>query len=122
MNSTPYILEILSVGTSDDPLVNSIEAVKPSRIIFFHSPQSVNTVDNVIEKLKSKGIFLKPQDYDKVQVTDPERIDVCLESILSEILPKVRDWKKKGKDFKVTVDITGGTKTQTSALAIYSIY
>src|SRR5699024_9656638 len=65
---------ILTVGTSYEPLVLSIQLFKPKRILFLYTPNTERFIDKVI-----KFCRLKNSTYDKRMVREGEPLDVYRE-------------------------------------------
>ena len=55
---------ILSVGTSPEPLILSISAVNPEKVLFLPTPQTEYLLDTSVEKTN-----LKPRQWDKRTLT-----------------------------------------------------
>ena len=96
---------ILTVGTSYEPLVLSIQLFKPKRILFLYTPNTERFIDKVI-----KFCRLKNSTYDKRMVREGEPLDVY-----REIKTAYLAWNRPEK---IYIDLTGGTKAMSSAAAM----
>ena len=100
---------VLSVGSSKEPLIYSIEKCKPDFIYFLHSKDTRKSVD----------VILSNFDYDSSQY--------CLKELknhqsLEESFLKSREIiSSLKKDYDVTVDFTGGTKPIVAGLVLAAI-
>ena len=100
---------VLSVGSSVEPLIYSIEKCKPDFIYFLHSKDTRKSVD----------IILSNFDYDSSQylLKELKNHQSLEESFLKsrEIIFSLK------KDYDVTVDFTGGTKPIVAGLVLAAI-
>jgi len=90
----PVILLLCTVGGSPEPLVASILRWKPSRVIF----------------LPPGCIEIRPVD-------DAQDFASCVHAFRNRAAD-VEAWLKRGDQYVVVVDFTGGTKCMTAALAL----
>lgn len=96
---------ILTMGTSYEPLVLSIQLFKPKRILFLYTPNTERFIDKVV-----KFCRLKNSGYDKRLVREGEPLDVY-----KEIKSAYLVWNRPEK---IYIDLTGGTKAMSSAAAM----
>jgi CRISPR-associated protein (TIGR02710 family) len=103
---------IISVGGSPEPLVFSIQERSPECVCFLVSQQSVDLVGEI--KQRAARPFA---DY-KVIVDDAEDLTACYQKAL-----ECFDWieNRLAPGTPKVVDVTGGTKAMTAALAIAAI-
>ncbi len=96
---------ILSVGGTPDPLVKSIEMIKPHKVIFIASQETSSTIKAVRE-------FTSDQQYkDKIIIlTNSED--------LHEVFQVGYEAKRYLIEGEVYVDYTGGTKSMSVGLAL----
>jgi CRISPR-associated protein (TIGR02710 family) len=95
----------LTVGTSPEPLILSISAIKPKRVVFLYSEQTLKFINIIVGKTG-----LEASEFDKYQVSQTNPIDIY-ENVISE-------WETfEGKGI-FAADITGGTKSMTGGLAM----
>lgn len=105
---------LISVGGTENPVINSVVSHQPAKIIFFVSKSSRSQVNDKI----MPGVFQELGemiDHEFVVTRDEQNIGDCVSVLLSEI-PKAM--KKLGLDFywPDIVDYTGGTKTMSAAV------
>ena len=98
---------ILSVGGSPEPVSRAIEAHSPGYICFLVSQQTVASLGTIAR--------IKPGDYETEIIDDPEDILGCYTKALSCF---DRAEKKGYRADHRIIDVTGGTKAMTAALAI----
>ncbi len=96
---------ILTVGTSPEPLILSISACRPSRVLFLCTKQTEKHLDLIIDKTG-----LKPSQFDKQLIQETDPLDIY-KTVLAT-------WESWGRRKDVAVDITGGTKSMTGGLAM----
>lgn len=100
---------VMSVGGSPEPLIHSIDNIKPKLVYFIHSEKTLSVVDEINKNTKHK------YDYLTKQVDNHESIEDAFEKS-KEILFELN---KKGWD-EITIDFTGGTKPMTAGLVLAS--
>lgn len=100
-----YFGLILTVGTSPEPLILSINACQPQRVLFLHTPQTEKYLDQIIELT---GLKISQIDKYMVKGADP--------LLIYQIVMKT--WENWGRRKNIAVDITGGTKAMTGGLAM----
>jgi len=96
---------ILTLGTSPQPLILSISACKPEKVLFLYTAQTEIYLDEIVGRAG-----LKPSQYDKHLVMETDPLDIY-QKVLGT-------WEKWGRDKNIAVDITGGTKSMTGGLAM----
>jgi len=95
----------LTLGTSYEPLVLSIFALKPKKVIILYTDKSHHLLDDVIEFTK-----LKPSQY--------VATDVDAENPL-QLYQKIKDvYEKWRRPKNIYVDFTGGTKSMAAGCAM----
>ena len=99
---------VLSVGGTVDPLVKSIELIKPNRVIFIASQE---TKSNIIKDVISLTKEREPQ-Y-KHQIITLEDAEDLHEAFLAGYKAKVCC-----EEGDIYVDYTGGTKSMSVGLAL----
>jgi CRISPR-associated protein (TIGR02710 family) len=67
--------------------------------------------------LDQKGFSILPAQYEVVVVSDAQDFETCV-STMRSLEPEANDWLQRGPDFTLAVDLTGGTKCMSSALAL----
>lgn len=100
---------VMSVGGSPEPLIHSIDNIKPKLVYFIHSEKTLSVVDEINKNTKHK------YDYLTKQVDNHESIEDAFEKS-KEVLFELN---KKGWD-EITIDFTGGTKPMTAGLVLAS--
>lgn len=96
---------ILTVGTSPEPLILSISACCPQKVLFLYTSQTERYLDVIVDKTG-----LKVSQVDKRKVDEVNPLDIY--RVVLEI------WEGWGRRKEVAVDITGGTKSMTGGLAM----
>ena len=96
---------ILSVGTSPEPLILSISAVNPEKVLFLPTPQTEYLLDTIVEKTN-----LKPRQWDKRTVDPSDPTDTYREI--------KKAWGRWGERCDIAVDFTGGTSAMGGGAAM----
>ncbi|AHV95638.1 TIGR02710 family CRISPR-associated CARF protein [Paenibacillus sabinae] len=96
---------ILTLGTSYEPLVLSILALRPERVLIMHSTRTRPLLDDVIELTG-----LKPSRYISRMVNSENPLK--LYQVVKEVY---EEWDRPGK---IYVDFTSGTKSMTAGCAM----
>ncbi len=96
---------ILTVGTSPEPLILSISACRPERVLFLHTQETEPYIDVIMEHT---GLKISQIDKRKVEGVDS----------LSIYRMALEIWESWGRRKNIAVDITGGTKSMTGGLAM----
>lgn len=105
-------LLICSVGGSPDPLVHTARHHRPGRIRFVASRESAPSIDTTILPALAP---LRPDQTDRTIVRSADHFADCVED-LQLLNPIVNDWLFR-PDAEVVIDLTGGTKAMSAALA-----
>jgi len=115
----PKRLLVCTVGGSEAPVITSFRRWRPRHTVFICTDETTSTVKEVVGSLRQAGEDLDRDRYDVVPLRDGQDLLRCLDD-LSPIRNQVDRWVRKGSDFEVVVDITGGTKCMTAALALHA--
>jgi CRISPR-associated protein (TIGR02710 family) len=92
---------------------------RPVRVRFVHTPATKNRVAEIVSRLPGEGVDFDEGRYDPLELSDEQDLTKCLEE-LRQLSEQVREWTARGEHCRVVVDITGGTKCMTAALAIHA--
>jgi CRISPR-associated protein (TIGR02710 family) len=104
-----YDLLISSVGTSPEPVILSIHLLQPQRSFLLYTSDSEKYLPYIVEV---SG--LKPDVYDKRQVEKDDPV-----SIYAAVHQAVQQARRRlGRDPRVAVDLTGGTKVMSAGCAL----
>ncbi|MGI6539327.1 MAG: TIGR02710 family CRISPR-associated CARF protein [Bacillota bacterium] len=96
---------ILPVGTSPEPLILSISAVNPERVLFLYTEKTESMLDTIVEHTG-----LRPSQWEK-RLVDPADV--------TQIYCEIKDvWNRWEQRREIAVDLTGGTKTMTCGSAL----
>lgn len=104
---TPVKEMILSVGTSYEPLVLSLNLFKPERILFLYTDKSLPYLEKIIKMCK-----LSMSRFVRRRVDENSPLD-----IYQEVKNIYLEW---GRPKQIYVDFTGGTKAMSVAAAMAS--
>jgi CRISPR-associated protein (TIGR02710 family) len=85
--------------------------------MFVHTPGTKGKVNEIIPKANEEGIALDAGRYDMLELPDEQDFSSCVEH-LRRLTDVVHEWAGRGDGCQVVVDITGGTKCMTAAMAI----
>jgi CRISPR-associated protein (TIGR02710 family) len=101
------------VGGSPAPLVRSLlEPPSPDRVIFVCSPQSAVSIPTIV----ADSAPLTPP-HETVQVRDAQDFTLCIQDMEGALASCVGEWLRSS-DRELLVDVTGGTKCMSAALAL----
>ena len=106
---------VVSLGGSPEPIIWALQARRPAHALFVVSESSAGSVeDEIVPKLNG----YVPQ-YQKVVVSDPQVLGTCYQ----EIRVRMARWLHEVRldPARVYVDITGGTKVMSAALALAAV-
>lgn len=113
-----YRLLICTVGGTPEAIAAAIKGSTPERVIFVVSPETSGDVEKgVLPLLQKEEVILTAGQYDYFQVPDAQDFITCVES-LRALGDDVSKWRKRGEEFTVLVDFTGGTKCMSASLAL----
>lgn len=101
---------ILTLGGSPEPLIKSINELKPEKVFFICSNESVELV-SIIKKA------IKHEIIDKKHILDDYQSLIEIFMLSSEI---IKELKNEGYD--VYVDMTGGTKPMSGGLSAAAMH
>ncbi len=96
---------VLTLGTSYEPIVLSILALKPKKLLILYTEKSFKLLDDVIENTK-----LKPTQYMASEVDAENPL---------QLYQKIKEiYEKWGRPKDIYVDFTGGTKSMAAGCAM----
>jgi CRISPR-associated protein (TIGR02710 family) len=119
-------LLVLTVGGGLDPVIYSIlQEPRPDRVVFVCSEESACSVSppqsesshGILGACAEKGFVLSEGQIDRLVLTNPQQLGVCIEEMERYLAPRAADWFNR-PDGAVTVDATGGTKCMSMAAAL----
>jgi CRISPR-associated protein (TIGR02710 family) len=117
--SGPKLLLVCTVGKSPDPIVTSLLHWKPLRVWFVCSTATRRQVtDTIIRRVTDAGRPLDPGRCHFVDLSDEENLTSCVQEMNEKLTNEVRSWTEQGETHEVIVDVTGGTKCMSAALAL----
>lgn len=108
-----FTLLICTVGGSPEPILKSIEHWRPARVCLLHSLDTRQKADDIVRD----SPLLTPGNADYHAVSDPQDLVRCVEE-MRRLSAKVEEWCGRGECYAAVVDLTGGTKCMTAALAL----
>lgn len=110
-------LLICTVGGSPEPIIAALKHWRPVRVRFVHTPGTKGKVAEVVSKARDEGVDIDAGRYDLIELPNEQDFTSCVEH-LRRLTDEVRAWAARGHGCQVVVDITGGTKCMTAAIAI----
>ncbi len=110
-------LLICTVGGSPEPIIAALKHWRPVRVRFVHTPGTKGKVAEVVSKARDEGVDIDAGRYDLIELPNEQDFTSCVEH-LRWLTDEVRTWAARGHGCQVVVDITGGTKCMTAAIAI----
>jgi len=96
---------ILTLGTSYEPLVLSISALKPEKVLILFTEETRKLLDNVIEFTQ-----LRPSQYTFAEIDSENPL-----KLYQTIKTAYEEWKRPKN---IYVDFTGGTKSMAAGCAM----
>ena len=111
------VLLICTVGGSPEPIVAALKQWLPARVWFVHTPDTQGMVPKIVAVAAEEGVDIDAGRFDLLELPDGQDFSSCIEH-LRGLTDEVRAWVARGEGFQVVVDITGGTKCMTAAMAI----
>lgn len=114
-------LLICTVGGAPEPIVASILAHRPERVLFVASTETKGSVDErIVPSLADHEMqfALDAGRFDFFILPNAQDFSACVSELRTVHTRYVQPWIQRGTDFKVIVDFTGGTKCMTAALAL----
>lgn len=109
-------LLICTVGGSPEPIAATLRHWQPQRVKFVHTPGTKGKVDEVIQMTPRDVVDIDSGRYDMLELADEQDFTSCIEG-LRELTDDVHKWAAR-EGHQVVVDLTGGTKCMSAALAI----
>lgn len=110
------VLLICTVGGSPEPIVAALKQWRPVRVKFVHTPGTKGKVAEIVQKVSEERVDFDAGRYDLLELPDEQDFTSCVEH-LRGLTNEVRAWVAR-VGCQVVVDITGGTKCMTAAMAI----
>ncbi|TVQ51978.1 MAG: TIGR02710 family CRISPR-associated protein [Spirulina sp. DLM2.Bin59] len=127
----------VTVGGSHQPIVTSIKALEPDRVIFICSDGSRGSKPQVVGKdnpceIRQNGKIIErlpniPTQVNLGDAFDPENDIILLKSpddleeCYEKIVAKIQEIKAQNSNAEIKADYTGGTKTMSVALGLASL-
>ncbi|WAA09846.1 TIGR02710 family CRISPR-associated CARF protein [Fervidibacillus albus] len=99
-----YDLLILSVGSTFEPLVLSIDAVQPKKVVFLYTKESEKNIDKIDEFINFRPTQMKMYEVDHI---NPEKI-----------YQRIKEISLQNEGKKIGIDFTGGTKAMSAGMAM----
>jgi CRISPR-associated protein (TIGR02710 family) len=115
-------LMLISTLGNLEPLLESLRHHRPDSIVLIPSKDSQSKVDELMEKAGqiSEELARVEKYRFPVVVSDAADLERCVEE-MEPIIDEIRQWHHRGPDYKVLVDITGGTKAMSVAAALVAL-
>lgn len=129
MSPASSILLICTVGGSPEPIVKALTHWRPIKVWFVptaltkssieHDSLDRNgkTISSIVGAARAADFPLDPGRYDIHELGDGEDLALCLTE-LQRLTGDVEKWVKRGDNFRVVVDFTGGTKCMSAAVSL----
>ncbi|MBC7248566.1 MAG: TIGR02710 family CRISPR-associated protein [Actinobacteria bacterium] len=104
-----YDALIMTVGTTPQPLILTLDAVRPRRVFFIYTSDTEAHLAKVIREVDFLRDHEVQYDREKVDPDDPEEI-------YEKIGRRWQEWSREG-ELNCALDNTGGKKSMVSAAA-----
>ena len=106
---------LISIGGSPEPVIYSINELKPECLCFFASEESRMLINNeVLPKLTDRPVWMA-----EIITDDADDLLSCYKAITGKWKDLQRNWRLQPGDW--VVDYTGGTKPMVAALVLSTI-
>lgn len=106
---------LISVGGSSEPVINSINELKPECLCFFASEESRSIINSeILPALKERPAWMA-----EIVTTDPYDLLACYRSLTGKWQELRQNWRLEPGDW--TVDYTEGTKPMVVALMLVTL-
>ena len=113
MSAEKHTLLICSVGGTPEPIIAAVRHWRPSRTLLVHTGETKSSA----EKVTSEPGLLQPGNWDLLELHDAQDFSDCIRC-MRRIDEPVQAWRRKGNDYRIVVDFTGGTKCMSAALSL----
>lgn len=115
-----HLLLIATVGGSAEPIAAALAHWQPARALFFATEQTRKMVPHAVElAAEQPGRAPLPVGaYEIVTLASAEEIADAIRVMREAGDAETRRWRRRGADYGIVADITGGTKAMTAALAL----
>lgn len=110
----PKVL-VISLGGSPEGQIASVLHHRPDLVIFFASPETAQYSGQILERARDAGLTVKSKTYVS---EDPQNLSTSYASALTAVQTAIESGQDSGT---VLVDITGGTKAMSAALALAAV-
>ncbi|MBI4540735.1 MAG: TIGR02710 family CRISPR-associated protein [Gemmatimonadetes bacterium] len=118
--SGDYILLVATVGGSPEPLVAALVHWRPARVWFLASADTECVINEKIVPLaEPQGVQLDSGRREILTLPDAQDLRSCI-ARLRQLTPHVQSWLARGDGHRVVVELTGGTKCMSAALALHA--
>lgn len=114
LSDDDHVLLLCTVGTSPEPVVHSVRAWRPQRVVFVCTTETAETVEGVVSETA-----LDPGRYDIVEISDPDDLGQVVVD-LRAVVEEVARWQGRSGPgtHRTVVDFTGGTKVMSAAAVL----
>jgi CRISPR-associated protein (TIGR02710 family) len=118
MDESKHTLLVCTVGGSPEPIVATLKRWNPARVRFVPTRETrEQIVAEIVPLARSEGLTIDPGRYDVLELPDAQDFGGCLDA-MRQLTPIVEEWLARGDQYQTVVDLTGGTKCMSAALAL----
>lgn len=107
-----HVLLICTVGGAPEPICATLKRWQPARTLFVHSPDTRANAQAVADL-----VALPVGAWDALETVDPQDFGGCVRD-LRRLDAQVAAWNGRSNAHATVVDLTGGTKAMSAALAL----
>lgn len=112
-----HVMLIATVGGSPEPVVAGLKYWRPERIVYVVSPETYAQVDQIHGLSAGEGFSVPEGAYDPLDIGDAQDFGGCVRRLRS-LDDQVAKWLGRSPQHQVVVELTGGTKAMSAALAL----
>lgn len=122
-------LLVTTVGGTPAAIVAGILHSRPAKILFVCSRETQSSVaggvengdPSILERLRQNGFDMPAGAYEVIEIDDAQDLESFVMRMRRAVEPVVREWLRRGVNYRVCVDFTGGTKCMSAGLVLASL-
>lgn len=129
MNEAQNTLLVTTVGGTPGAIVAGILHSRPEKILFVCSRETRSSVaepgengdPSILKRLDQNHFKLPAGAYEIIEIDDAQDLESFVMRMRRAVEPVVREWLRRGVNYRVCVDFTGGTKCMSAGLVLASL-
>lgn len=129
MDEAQNTLLVTTVGGTPGAIVAGILHSRPEKILFVCSHETRSSVTepgengdpSILGKLHQNHFKLPAGAYEVIEIEDAQDLESFVMRMRRAVEPVVREWLRRGANYRVCVDFTGGTKCMSAGVVLASL-